>query len=86
METLSIPWYAWLDASDHLRVNRIVSGEATPGTAIVVDSTTAYDAVSAVQWDGRRLVLVARKASDGKPYLFYSVDHGTTWTGPTDVS
>lgn len=80
-----VPWYAWIDAST-IKVNCLDALPATPATAIVVATTTAYDSLSECSFDGHVIRIVARQTANKKPYLFYSGDLGATWNGPMDVS
>ncbi|NMC35291.1 MAG: hypothetical protein GYA36_22960 [Veillonellaceae bacterium] len=81
--TGGVPHYCWIDGDGNIKFNRIVAGLNTPGTAVTVDDTGAYDSVACTSQGG--VIYVTARSASGID-LFTSTDDGETWTGPTDVS
>lgn len=77
-----VQWIAWIEGTS-IKVNRLDAGYTTWGTPVVVSSAGgSYDSVD-VSGDGRVLYVAARHATTNKPWTWYSLDQGRTWTGPT---
>ncbi len=73
-----VPEYAYVDDAAHLAWNRIVSGLATIGTAVIVDATREYSSATGTSTGGL-IYVMGVGADDGKRYLYVSQDGGETW-------
>jgi len=80
------PVYAWMDTdSGEIRANAIHTGVATEGSYVVIDDSGDYDRMVSTGHNGRVWYVIASRAADSVPCVWYSYDMGATWTGPAEA-